>query len=136
MLMPIHDCIKITLENEYFKEKLTEYYKENRRLKEQLEDLLKKYNTPEQLSPKKIENSSQTTLNLDAGATPITTSVKSSCSVCNKSNKTIKSINKNNLNTINEPFDNDIFNKQNKVNYFSNFVHLFLLLYKKKEKIK
>ncbi|RNA02430.1 hypothetical protein BpHYR1_027044 [Brachionus plicatilis] len=31
-----HNCLKINLENEYFKEKLTEFYKENKKLKEEL----------------------------------------------------------------------------------------------------
>ncbi|CAF0827711.1 unnamed protein product [Brachionus calyciflorus] len=34
-----HNCLKINLENEYFKEKITEIYNENKRLKEQIANL-------------------------------------------------------------------------------------------------
>lgn len=39
LVLPIHNCVKIGLENEYFKEKLTEFYKENKKLKEEIQRL-------------------------------------------------------------------------------------------------
>jgi hypothetical protein len=38
-LLNIHNCVQTSLENDYFKEKLTEFYKENKKLQEQLNKL-------------------------------------------------------------------------------------------------
>ena len=62
--VPIHNCIKISLENDYFKEKLILYYKENKKLKEQIGRLTEEFNDLKvsKLNPKiaKVENSCQT----------------------------------------------------------------------------
>src|SRR5690606_13531007 len=44
-ILSIHNCIQSTLENDYFKQKLTEFYKENKRLKEQITKLTSENNT-------------------------------------------------------------------------------------------
>lgn len=130
-MQTIHDCLQASLQNEYFKEKLTEFYKENKRLKEELTEL-KRLRT---LSVTKDQNemSTQTQSECDSnqrlrGST--------TCSVCidrgtvNKSGKTLKSTSSTSMqekyrpNTItatsteqSNDFDNDMFNKKNKKSY-------------------
>ena len=101
--MPIHDCVKTSLENEYFKQKLTEFYKENRRLKEQI-SLLEKQS--DEKTTATAETSTQTT-NQAAQQTKASTS----CSVCNRPNKP-KQLDSSDIKAT---FDSDIYNKQNKV---------------------
>ncbi len=52
MLTPIHNCLQANLENEYYKEKLTEFYKENKYLKEKLKDFQNQNDQLKQLTTK------------------------------------------------------------------------------------
>ena len=116
MLTPIHNCLQANLENEYYKEKLTEFYKENKSLKEKLKDLKNQNDELEKLSKTNLNDAcTQTNENhtkLSSKFTVLERNIQStSCSVCDrkKTEENIKQTAK--LNN----FDNDIFNKQTKV---------------------
>jgi hypothetical protein len=143
LLPPIHNCVKISLENEYYKEKLTEFYKENKTLKKQI-DCLAKENDELKNKLKSVkqhaDSSCQTTLDITTehskdSKSPIsnpkqadTKFSSSKCTVCsrksssNQRNKIIQtddrlSNTKTSLVSSNSStnFDKDVYNKQNKV---------------------
>lgn len=136
MMSSVHDCVKIGLENEYFKEKLTEFYKENKKLKDEIGKLLAENRLL------RTTTAQNRCLSLDKSTSPIRSEQKTSnqsvlqknlllssssrCSICSKTTNTkiSSSFSKNKL-TQTEPmgkvstgvntFDKDMFNRQNKV---------------------
>ena len=116
MLTPIHNCLQANLENEYYKEKLTEFYKENKNLKEKLKELLNQNDHLKQAAssskhPTSREIHTQTT----AKQLTLVETNHSFCSVCERkqTNSSLSSSQKQSVTT-----DSDLFNKQNKVNIF------------------
>lgn len=135
-MQTIHDCLQASLENEYFKEKLTEFYKENKKLKEEVAEL-KRLRT---LCVRSEDNevSTQTQCEPDSNVNQRLRG-STTCSVCNDRAKGIngkvilKSSSSSSLQENRKPkttaatttttgatgksndFDNDVFNKQNKV---------------------
>lgn len=140
IVTPIHNCIQTSLENDYFKEKLTEFFKENKKLKEEIKQLANENkNYKQRLELSKSNSSCQTD---DSGSNTATNqktkipininrtnlqkniefSSQTRCSVCSKASNS----NSKNQDAQTEPtkvstaantFDNDIYNKQNKVNF-------------------
>lgn len=126
--------MKVDIQNEYLKEKLTEFYKENKRLNQKIQELIaenKKFKTcnrqdrstsPISLEKKSVANKSDNQTVLQQ---KLLLSSGSKCSVCSRSNtKTSSSFSKNKniqtdlsvknsigVNTV----DKDFFNRQNKV---------------------
>lgn len=103
--MPIHNCIQVGLENEYFKEKLTEFYKENKRLKEEVSNLVKQN---DELILKHCENLNKKEA---CSQTPEVSEAprSSKCNVCKL---------KSTENDSTKPtVDADIYNKLNKKSY-------------------
>jgi hypothetical protein len=119
-MLPIHDCVQTSLENEYFRQKLTEFYKENKRLKEEI-NLLKNIPTRDLDETPRSEISTQTVRVEFASDVP---RGSTTCSVCcdrvNTTQKTsttraLKNSKENSGIKTNEKFDSDFFNQQNKV---------------------
>jgi hypothetical protein len=54
----LHNCVRTSLENDYFREKLTEFYRENKKLKEQIQHLILENEKYKQTD--RCEKSSQT----------------------------------------------------------------------------
>ena len=113
MLTPIHNCLKANLENEYYKEKLTEFYKENKSLKEKLKEFQNQNDQLKQLTTKhrvSREVSTQTTNDskITISAALVEKYNQSSCSVCDRKTP-------NTSNPLVNNADNELFNKQNKV---------------------
>ncbi len=128
-MLPIHDCIQTSLENDYFKQKLTEFYKENKFLKEQINQL-KNLPSKEYNDAYRREISTQTIGACEAvwgGQIGSTT-----CSVCcdriNTSQKAsntrvLKSSKENNSKKQPQAVDNDEFNKRNKVFIYKYYIY-------------
>lgn len=128
----MHNCIKVSLENDYFKEKLTEFYKENKKLKEQVQRLVKenerqskqllKVGTHEQA----CQTQSETKINPNVKSTGQTQLQKylmlnssNMCSVCAPGGKTppakTTQTETHRSNAATNTFDANSFNNQNKV---------------------
>lgn len=137
-----HDCLKSDLQNRYFKEKLTEFYKENKRLNERIQKLIDENET---LRSERIDRASQ----VDHGTSPIKSEFEKKpddqtvlqrnlllssgqkCSVCEKNSKNTKPNTKSSSSFLKSKlvqtdfvernsvavntFDKDVFNRQNKV---------------------
>lgn len=113
MLTTIHNCLETNLQNEYYKEKLTEFYKENKKLKEQIKEILAQNEKFKKKSNEigiqtSDELTSETCKNVKLKSVEPTTR----CSVCER-----KKISE----TKTQTNDTDVYNKQNKVN-FSKFI--------------
>ena len=136
MVTPLHNCIQTNLENQYYREKLTDFYKENRNLKEQLNILISKKEDPKSTpknevsiqtgdyieTPKnipKIQISSSTTSKLQK------TINSTYCSVCarpsSKYNESNIQTQTNKVTTGSNTCDDDMYNKQNKVSFNKGF---------------
>lgn len=101
LAQPIHNCLQANLENEYYKEKLTEFYKENKKLKEQLRLALNENDKLKSVQidiSKKSDSSTQTNCKEES----------KKCSVCEKTKNCSKT----------SSLENDVYNKQNKVSSF------------------
>lgn len=135
-MQTIHDCLQASLQNEYFKEKLTDFYKENKRLKEEVAEL-KRLRT---LGVRRDESevSTQTQCEPDSNVNQRLRG-STTCSVCidrvkgTNGKVILKSTSSSSLQENHKPktttettkttgatgksndFDNDVFNKQNKV---------------------
>jgi hypothetical protein len=144
---PYHNCIQVTLENDYFKGKLKQFYIENKSLKEKLSQLeLQLKKKPNESDTKNInENKQRECIDKDTFKSKIPIRHKrlskslmiqtasnlvenknniesTRCTVCsNNTNRIIlANASKSNCNCgyNNNQFDSDIYNKQNKVNLF------------------
>jgi hypothetical protein len=144
-LLPIHNCVQTALENDYFKEKLTEFYKENKKLKQQLAGLKtvpvttvdgNENSTPDVsiIKTERVERSCQTTdeakqlksMSSSLIPRPIVHFASGKCSVCCSQRSGKKpSLNTRSRQCQTEPLvdkplapqvvDKDAYNKQNKV---------------------
>ena len=134
---PIHNCIQVSLENDYFRQKLTEYYKQNKLLKEQLsvataaaavgnKSLSSATDGYERKATAVSDNSCQTDNLPDSiapSSKPKTSSSDepqiSTAQVCNnnkcKSKIPVRSQPAILLHTTKAAIDKDFYNKQNKV---------------------
>jgi len=133
---PLHNCIQVTLEIEYFKQKLTEFYKENKTLKQKVAQLNtenEKYRNKNAKdvdcqtdinksveSNKSSNSSSKIPISINNRMTPIVYPNK--CSVCLNEKSKVKQdlkmystaqLEKRSIGV--NTFDSDIYNKQNKV---------------------
>lgn len=121
-MTPIHNCIHASLENEYFKQKLTDYYKENRRLKEEIKLLRTQSETGSVKNifdeDQRVNISTQTLSEVNDPAEQLGKG-STGCSTCKK--KPLRSSSSSAIARGNQgknqeqAFDNDTFNKQNKV---------------------
>jgi hypothetical protein len=124
-MQTIHDCLQATLQNEYFKEKLTQFYKENKRLKEELEEVKLALKNEKKAQAMLEMRGTQTVAEAETNRLKGSTT----CSVCidraGTANKALKSSSGTSMQEKRtektktgraEDFDNDVFNKQNKVN--------------------
>ncbi len=147
---PLHNCIQVNLEIEYFKQKLTEYYKENKNLKQKVAEL----NTENEKYRNKIwkdvncqtdkiksvevikssTSSSKIPISINNRMTPIV--YPSKCSVCSNEKSKVKQdlkmystaqLDKRSIGV--NTFDSDIYNKQNKVKKLGNYIAIKYLLY-------
>jgi hypothetical protein len=133
---PLHNCIQVNLEIQYFKQKLTEFYKENKSLRQKVAELNKenekflnkKFRDVDSQtdSSKSVEvnkptsSSSKIPISIHNRMTPIVYHTK--CSVCSNDKFNAKQdfkmyskiqLDKRSIGV--NTFDSDIYNKQNKV---------------------
>lgn len=126
-LTTIHNCVQTALENDYFRQKLTEYYKENKRLKQTVAELVDKLKEPK-LVCKSNQYSTHTQTDQQVVNKDSCTSKPpvSRCCVCSKRPTSQPKFRNRQVQTEEKPVergssqnktDKEVFNQQNKKSY-------------------